>query len=117
MGGLAVIFLFFFGLGHKAVADIAGYSDRSGLVLMTVLIIFLDVMVALPMAKLRYDERPIVFAAISLFSIFVNIGLNVWFILIMKKNTAEYVFIANLVASSLKFWPAGLLLHTAGRAP
>lgn len=107
VAGMAFVFLFFCGFGHKAFGSILGYEHRPDLVLMVVFIIFLDVMVALPMAKLRYDERPIVFAAISLFTIFINIGLNIWFILILKKTEAEYIFISNLIASSVKF---GLLV-------
>lgn len=103
VAGLATIFLLVCGFGYQGFANLLGYGDRSGLVLMVVFIIFLDVIVSLPMAKLRYDERPIVFAAISLASIFLNIGLNIWFILIQKKTNAEYVFISNLVASSFKF--------------
>ncbi|MEM0996339.1 MAG: lipopolysaccharide biosynthesis protein [Bacteroidota bacterium] len=102
VGGLATIFLVIFGFGHQGLASALGYGERSGLVLMVVFIIYLDVMVALPMAKLRYDERPIVFATISLVSIFLNIGLNLWFILGQGEKSAEYVFIANLIASGFK---------------
>ena len=101
--GLALGFLFLFGFGHQGFANVLGYGDRSGLVLMVVGIIFLDVVTAMPMAKLRYDERPVIFAVISLTSIFINIGLNVWFIVIQGETRAEYVFIANLIASGFKF--------------
>ncbi len=100
--GLSLVFLFFFGFGHQGFAKVLGYSDRSGLVLMVVLIIFLDVLAAMPMAKLRYDERPIVFAFISLLSIFINISLNVFFIAIQGQTEAEYIFISNLIASAVK---------------
>ncbi len=100
---LALGFLLIFGLGHGGFASLLGYGDRSGLVLMVVLIIFLDVVVALPMAKLRYDERPLVFAFISLISIFLNIGLNVYFYVVQGQATAEYIFISNLIASGFKF--------------
>jgi O-antigen/teichoic acid export membrane protein len=70
---------------------------------MVVFITYLDVMASLPMAKLRYDERPVVFAVISLVSIFLNIVMNLWFILIQKETSVEYVFIANLIASGFKF--------------
>lgn len=99
---LSLIFLFLFGVGHQGFASVLGYSDRSSLVLMVVLIIFLDVIAAMPMAKLRYDERPMVFAFISLLSIFINIGLNIFFIVIQGQTEAEYIFISNLVASIIK---------------
>lgn len=100
--GLSLLFLFLFGFGHQGFANVLGYSDRSNLVLMVVLIIFLDVVAAMPMAKLRYDERPMVFAFISLLSIFINIGLNVFFIVVQGQTEAEYIFISNLVASVIK---------------
>ena len=101
--GLALGFLFLFGLGHQGFANVLGYGDRPGIVLMVVGIIFLDVVTSMPMAKLRYDERPVIFALISLASIFINIGLNLYFILIQGETKAEYVFIANLIASGFKF--------------
>lgn len=101
--GMATVFLILFGLGHGGFASLLGYGDRSELVLMVVAIIFLDVVVALPMAKLRYDERPMVFAFISLISIFLNIGLNIFFYVVRKEASADYIFISNLIASGFKF--------------
>lgn len=105
--GLALLFLLIFGLGSGGFGNALGYSDRPALIMMVVFIIFLDVIVAMPMAKLRYDERPLVFAFISLLSIFINIGLNIYFIVFQGETDAEYIFISNLVASAIKF---GLLL-------
>ena len=100
--GMALIFLLLFGLGHESLAGLLGYGDRPKLVLMMVVITFFDVVVALPMAKFRFDERPIAFAVVSLVSIFFNITLNLVFILGFKKTSAEWVFFANLLASLLK---------------
>lgn len=101
--GLALVFQVLLSFGVKPFAGILGYSDRPELVMMVVWITFFDVVTSLPMAKLRYDERPIVFAAVSLFNIFITIALNLFFILVLKKTSAEYVFLANLIASALKF--------------
>ncbi|MFN8393663.1 MAG: hypothetical protein U0176_03215 [Bacteroidia bacterium] len=101
--GLALVFQVILSFGVKPFAGILGYSDRPDLVMMVVWITFFDVVTALPMAKLRYDERPIVFATVSLFNIFITIALNLFFILGLKKTSAEYVFLANLIASALKF--------------
>lgn len=100
--GMALLFLLTFGLGHQSLANVLGYGDRPNLVLQMVFITFLDVVVALPMAKFRFDERPIAFAVVSLVSIFFNIALNLFFILVLKKTSAEWVFFANLLASLLK---------------
>lgn len=101
--GLALVIQLLLTIGNTPFANWLGYGDRPSLVMMMNWIIFLDVVTSLPMAKLRFDERPIAFATVSLFSIFVNISLNIIFILIMKKTSVEYVFIANLISSGLKF--------------
>lgn len=100
---LALVVQLILALGNGPFSSFLGYEDRPNLVMMMNWIIFLDVVTSLPMAKLRFDERPMVFAAVSLLSIFVNITLNVVFILVMKKTSVEYVFIANLISSGLKF--------------
>jgi O-antigen/teichoic acid export membrane protein len=100
--GMAVIFAVAFGFGHQSLANVLGYHDRPNLILQMVFITFFDVVVALPMAKLRFDERPIAFAVVSLVSIFFNIALNLIFILGFDKTSAEWVFFANLLASLFK---------------
>lgn len=104
---LAAAFVLLFSVASKPFAGLLGYEDRPWLVLMIVWITFFDVVTSLPMAKLRHDDRPIVFAAVSLANIFFTIVLNLVFILVLEKPTAEYVFLANLLASVLKF---GMLL-------
>lgn len=107
VSGLALAFVVVFSLASQPFAYVLGYGDRPWLVLMIVWITFFDVVTSLPMAKLRHDDRPIVFATVSLFNIFVTIALNLFFILGLKQTSAEYVFLANLLASVLKF---GMLL-------
>jgi O-antigen/teichoic acid export membrane protein len=100
---LGLLFVLLFTLGAKPFGAQLGYADRPWLIMMVVWITFFDVITALPMAKLRYDERPIVFASLSLFNIFITIALNLFFILGLKETSAEYVFLANLIASVIKF--------------
>ena len=63
------------------VSRLLGYPGHEDYVLMMALIIAVDAFTALPFAYLRYQRRPIRFAAIKLFSIFLNIALNLFFIL------------------------------------
>jgi O-antigen/teichoic acid export membrane protein len=84
------------------------------------LILVLDALSAISFAKLREQNRAVRFASIRLFNIFVNIGLNLFFIVycplvlsnnfqgveLIKSIYSEdtgigYIFIANLVASAL----------------
>ena len=59
-----------------------GYPEHEDYVLMMALIIAIDAFTALPFAYLRYQRRPIRFAAVKLLSIFLNIALNLFFILL-----------------------------------
>ena len=98
----SVFFMLVAGIGYKPFAGLLGYDDRANLVLLMLGITFLDVVTALPMAKLRFEERPVAFATISLASIGINIALNLFFILVLGYRSAESVFFANLLASVVK---------------
>ncbi|GGG30500.1 oligosaccharide flippase family protein [Christiangramia forsetii] len=79
-------------------------------------ILLLDALVIIPFAWLRASEKPMRYAIIKILNVAVNLGLNVFFLLFLK-DLAEgseifqtiyipdfeisYVFIANLIASSL----------------
>jgi O-antigen/teichoic acid export membrane protein len=115
------IFLFFTILYRQPIADWILYPNHSDYVLWFAIIISLDVLSTLPMAKLRAQNKPIRFAMINLVSIGVVISLNLFFLLYCKPlvdsgngnaitdmfyNPAigvGYIFIANLVGSAIKF--------------
>jgi O-antigen/teichoic acid export membrane protein len=99
-----------------------GYFEVSNyrIVIYVVLIISFDVLNAIPFAKLRIDERPVKFMFVKLIGIFVNIVLNLFYLLLCRKlseagNTGflariynpelvlDYVLIANLVSSAVTF--------------
>ncbi len=97
------------------------FGVESGkIVIYFILIISLDVLNAIPFAKLRIDERPIKFMIIKLFGIFINIGLNLFYLILCRKLSESggegflarlykqelvlnYVLIANLISSALTF--------------
>lgn len=85
-----------------------------------IFIIAFDVLNAIPFAKLRIDERPIKFMFIKLFGIFINIALNLFYLILCRKlaesgsthflariysseHVLDYVLIANLVSSAFMF--------------
>lgn len=88
-------------------------------VMMMAVCVGLDAFLALPFSYLRYAHRPIRFAVIRLVNIGVNIGLNLFFILLcpwlMKHAPGTvswfyrpdfgigYIFLANLIASAVNF--------------
>jgi O-antigen/teichoic acid export membrane protein len=85
-------------------------------IVFVLLILAFDAMVTIPFAWLRATERPLVFAAIKIGNVAVNLGLNIFFIIYLSdlasKNSffeafyrpdfeIAYIFLANLIASAL----------------
>lgn len=79
-------------------------------------ILLLDALVIIPFAWLRATQRPIKYAIIKIFNVIINIGLNLFFLLALKKLALDssffdaiykpnfeisYIFIANLIASAI----------------
>lgn len=76
-------------------AGILGYPEHTDYVWMMALIIAMDAFSALPFAYLRYQKRPVRFAAIKLLSIFLNIVL-IYFYFIMSlalQDTSRMDFV------------------------
>lgn len=93
------------------------YEQHAWYILCFMLIIAIDAITAIPFAKLRSENKALKFASIRLINIFVNIALNLFFILLCpvwhQKNPdfvnyfyspeigVGYIFISNLVASMI----------------
>jgi len=113
---IAAAFLF-----DQPIANWLKYPNNTEFVTWFALIVGLDAISSIPMAKLRAENKPVKFAGINFANILVNIGLNLFFLayclplyksgetnwLIKTFYNPEigvgYVFISNLVASSVKF--------------
>lgn len=92
-----------------------GYEQYPNLIYLGIVIVVLDAFVALPMAKLRADEKPKHFAIINIVNIALLMGLNYFFIVTLRKGI-EYVFVANVIASGVRLTMAlGLNLPTSFR--
>ncbi len=73
------------------------------------LVVSIDAFTSLPFAKLRYQNRPLVFSFIKIFGVSINVLLNIIFLKIIDKHTLLslfgtndlilFVFIANLIQS------------------
>jgi O-antigen/teichoic acid export membrane protein len=90
------------------------YKEYPEFILLLLLIVVLDAISSLPLAKLRAEEKPLTFAKVHLVSIFTNIALNlILLFFIFNPKTDDpywgilYILISNLVASLLKV----VLLH------
>lgn len=114
---LVVSSILFFGI---AIISQEWISAISGIPLqyieLAIWILLLDALVIIPFAWLRASEKPMRYAVIKIINVAVNLGLNVFFLLYLKElvESSEiletlyipdfeisYVFIANLIASSL----------------
>lgn len=99
--GLSVLFLaLVFGFINP-IGDFLGYADRHSFVLMMATVVALDAIQALPFCYLRFRKRPVKFAALKLLFIVLNIGINVWYFLVLNKSDVFYVFSINLVCTSV----------------
>lgn len=131
--GLAMVFVAGAIIFSGDIAGLMRYPDNHEYVIWLGIIIGLDAFMAVPFARLRAENRPIMFAVLKLAGILVNIILVLFFIVvcpwILEKEITfmhgfvnhiydpsvgvGYVFIANLFASS---FTALLLLPIVFRA-
>ena len=106
---------------QQSVADWLRYPNNSEYVVWFAIIVGLDALSSIPLAKLRQENKAFRFAFVNLSNVFVNIALNLFFIgyclpMHQAGNTnflietfynpeigVGYVFIANLVSSIFKF--------------
>jgi O-antigen/teichoic acid export membrane protein len=62
----------------------------------------IDAFACIPFAYLRYQKRPIAFAALKLLFVILNIAFNVLFLVILGKNDVFYVFLSNILATVIQ---------------
>ena len=69
-------------LGRQQIMDFAGYPSYANVMAMMVGILFIDASCAVPFARLRQRKQSGKFAAIRFSNIILNVGLNLFFLLI-----------------------------------
>lgn len=94
----SLIFVVLVLLNSLDIASWMGYIGNKEYVEWFAIIIALDAISSISFAKLREQNKAIRFAFIRLTNIFINIGLNLYFI-VFKEFGIEYIFIANLISS------------------
>jgi len=99
---LAAIFLF-----NQSIANALLFNEHPEYILLLGIVVVLDGISALPLARLRAEEKALQFAGINFASIFINILLNLVFMLILfDPNNPEkgvfYILLANLISSAIK---------------
>ncbi|HRN35968.1 MAG TPA: polysaccharide biosynthesis C-terminal domain-containing protein [Flavobacteriales bacterium] len=130
LSATTAVFLLLGLLFGDGIAAFIGYPEHATSVRLLVVVIAMDALTVVPMARLRQENRPWKFAAINVVSVLVNIGLNLFFLAycMPRYNAGEanalinavydpafgvgYVFLANVASSGLKLllllpeWPA-----------
>ena len=79
-----------------------GYPDHSEFVAMMFVTVAVDAFACIPFAYLRYQKRPLMFAALKLLFVLLNIGFNLLFLVVLGKNEVFYVFLSNILATSIQ---------------
>jgi O-antigen/teichoic acid export membrane protein len=105
----------------QEIANWLRYPNHEEYIVWFALIVGLDAIASIPLAKLRKESRAKKFAVVNLINIGINIGFNIFFFWYCKGNFdagnsnwlidlcynpevgVGYVFIANLIASIVKF--------------
>lgn len=124
----ALIFVILINLGFFALIVLINsrlsaalnYADHPEYVLCFSMILILDAIAAIPFSRLRAENKAFRFAGIKIIEILITVLLSLFFIIYCPKAYAEnsqswiapvynpaigigYIFIANLIASSVKF--------------
>ena len=89
-------------LFQQPIANFMGYANHSEFIAMMSVTVALDAFACIPFAYLRYQKRPLVFAALKLLFVVLNIGFNILFLVILGKNDVFYVFFSNILATIIQ---------------
>ena len=101
VGLMAIVFVTMGSLLASPIANGMDYAGQEHLIYLLITIIFLDVTAALPLAKLRHEERIKWFAIITLMNVVVSLAGNFIFVYGLRWGI-EYVFVANVIASTVR---------------
>ena len=118
----SIVFIFLCVVFLSNIADLVGFSKHPEYIIYFAIILALDAITSISFAYLRAHQQAARFALVKLVNIFVNIGLNLFFIIYcpyaIENNLSSsifiqsfyipshgiaYIFIANLVASATSF--------------
>ena len=87
---------------HQPIANVLGYPDHSEFIEMMFATVAIDAFACIPFAYLRYQKRPIAFAALKLLFVVLNISFNLLFLVVLGKNDVFYIFLSNILATCIQ---------------
>lgn len=105
--GVNVVFFLVLLYFNQNIADMLLFSGHNEYIILLGAIVCIDAITALPLAKLRAENKALQFASIQFISILVNIGLNLYFMLGLfdparPEEGVLFILFANLFASLVK---------------
>ena len=103
-------------LWQAPIASLIGYPSHSEFIAVLGVTVAIDAFASIPFAYLRYKKRPLQFAALKLLFVFLNIALNLFFLVLCPKIQdwsiisswydpnygVGYVFVANILATGIQ---------------
>ena len=98
------------------IANALGYPTHSEFIALLGIVVAMDAFASIPFAYLRYKKRPLQFAALKLLFVFLNIILNLFFLVLCPKIQdwaiisswynpdygVGYVFVVNILATGIQ---------------
>ena len=87
---------------QQPLATALGYADHAEFVAMMFVTVAVDAFASIPFAYLRNQKRPILFAALKLLFVVLNIAFNILFLVVLGKNDVFYVFLSNMLATAIQ---------------
>lgn len=123
VAGITTLFLILTLAFLQPIANLLSYPDQTAYISVFAFIIFFDVLSAIPFARLRQLGKAKFFASLKVLNILLTIGLNIFFLIACPNlveqgsgvlaewvagwynpgNKVLYVFLANLLASTMTF--------------
>lgn len=105
--GFNIIFFIVLLFASQSIADVMMYSEHPEFIVLLGAIVCIDAIAALPMAKLRSENKALRFSTIHFTAIAVNIGLNLFLMLVVfnpekPMEGVLFILLANLLASCVK---------------
>ena len=114
VGSLTALFLLLVFGFITPISTYLGYAEHPDYLQMMAAVVAMDALQAIPFSYLRFQKRPIRFAVLKLLFIVFNIGLNVFYFVVLGRTSVFYVFFINLLCTgliSLLFIPELLKIH------
>ncbi len=98
----SALFVLLVVLFRQPLASVLGYANHSEFVAMMFVTVAIDAFASIPFAQLRNQKRPVLFASLKLLFVVLNIGFNILFLVILGLNDVFYVFLSNLLATTIQ---------------